>query len=803
METIRYRSAIVALSLAAALAGVVPTAVHADEQSGEILVTVIGVDTRRPLPGVAVTVESRSGDTYSAVTDESGSAQFEGLAAGLYRLAVMGQGLVQAIEPSVRVVARKTTPLRFEMLNSDEPLALEEVVVIADARGADPDGSVSSSYLDREALRTAVGSGSDVMRALDGLPGLISTGEFASFTVRGRGPRDNLIFVDGFPFDKVVHFDATLGDEEDIGGGGRYSIFPPNVIGGAEFSPGGWSAAYGGRSGSLLKLEVAEGNPSPSASLRIDLAGYEIGYEGPSGIDDDTSILFNARHLDFGRFFDTIEELDIGDPVLTDVLFKSVTRVGNDDTLEVLALYTPEKFDRDISHVVESPDFEDVALLHTEQDSSLLGITWRRLFGETGEWSNRIYYRTSDKVSAEGEAYPDLVPLGTPEADIPVRPEILTVGEDEAEIGWRSDLTSHNRWGRGSAGLRIRQIDLDYSTRLAEDWIRFVYDQDDFRPDQNQQYIVLTPDEIDSIYERSELSYAAYVEQLFELGRWGIRTGLRYEHDAFADQNLLSPRVAINWDYSPDLRFSATAGVFYQSPLFLDQASDPGNAGLENERITHFSVGVERILAGDWTLMIETYYQLLDDLVVEQDGASGTASNAGEGTSYGADLVLTRRFADRWSANATYSYNNARHDNNDGMGEFDAEFNREHVFTVGAQWEISDRWLVGARWKYLTGRPTDAFIIHEDVLDGGQPLRYSKEITQWNVNRADDFSLLNVRVDYRRPLGPVDVVAFLDVVNLYGADNSDALEFDPRRGVNVVESGEMTPFIGLRFELTW
>jgi hypothetical protein len=137
------------------------------------------------------------------------------------------------------------------------------------------------------------------------------------------------------------------------------------------------------------------------------------------------------------------------------------------------------------------------------------------------------------------------------------------------------------------------------------------------------------------------------------------------------------------------------------------------------------------------------------------------------------------------------------------MGEFDAEFNREHVFTFGAQWEISDRWLVGARWKYLTGRPTDAFIIHEDVLDPGQPLRYSKEITQRNVNRADDFSLLNARVDYRRPLGPVDLVAFLDVVNLYGADNSDALEFDPRRGVNVLESGEMTPFIGLRFERTW
>jgi hypothetical protein len=75
------------------------------------------------------------------------------------------------------------------------------------------------------------------MRALDGLPGLISTGDFANFSVRGRGPRDNLIFVDDLPFDRVVHFDQTLGEEEDIGGGGRFSIFAPNSIAGAEFFP--------------------------------------------------------------------------------------------------------------------------------------------------------------------------------------------------------------------------------------------------------------------------------------------------------------------------------------------------------------------------------------------------------------------------------------------------------------------------------------------------------------------------------------------------------------------------------------
>src|SRR5690606_25818735 len=155
---------------------------------------------------------------------------------------------------------RKNSRVEFQLA---VPL-LQEVVV--QARPIAALASPSSTWLDRDALRDAVGGGADPLLSLDGLPGLASASEFAAFSVRGRGPRDNAIFVDEFPFDKAVHFDATLGEDEDIGGGGRFSIFAPNVISGAEFSPGGWGPAYGGRAGSLLKLEGADGSPTPSAS---------------------------------------------------------------------------------------------------------------------------------------------------------------------------------------------------------------------------------------------------------------------------------------------------------------------------------------------------------------------------------------------------------------------------------------------------------------------------------------------------------------------------------------------------------
>jgi hypothetical protein len=776
------------------------SAVMAQGADGGMRISVVSAETQRPLEGVTVTVAGRNGDAITRRTGANGTVDLSDLGPGLYAVTADGPGLVAASEPSVRVVGRKVTPLNLEMLARTD--ALQEVLVVARAQVADPYGAASNSLLNREELRSAAGTGSDVLRALDGLPGLVSEGEFAAFSVRGRGPRDNLILIDDIPFDRVVHFDQTLGEEEDIGGGGRYSIFAPNSIAGAEFSPGGWSAAYGGRAGSLLNLSVAGGSPTPSASLRVDIAGLELGYEGPIGIHEDTTVYFTARQFDFGEVFEMIEELDIGQPELTDIVLKTVTTLDAENTIEFLGIYAPEEYTRNIDNVLASPNFEDVSLMETEQDLYLTALTWRRLLGDSGQWTNRLYLRANDKTSSEGEAYPDLVPEGTPATEVPVRERLMTVTEKETEIGWHSDYVTRNRFGQSSAGLRVWQTDVDYSAFLREEWDRFVYRATDPRPP-GQQYITLTPDEINSVYAAKETSYAAYGEQVFEFNQWDFRAGLRYDHDGFSDESLVSPRLAANWRPDPGMRVSASAGVFYQSPRFLVRAASPDNFAIENERITHVSVGYERYFGADWSLLVEPYYQWMDNLVVAQERTSGRVTNDGEGTNLGLDVVLSRRFADGWFGNVVYAYNNARVDDNDGFGTYDADFNREHFFSIGGSWEINQRWKLGARWKWATGRPTDAFFINEDVLGAGQPLRYSKELTDQNVLRLDDSHALNIRVDYRRPLGPVDLVGFLDVINVYGGPGGGSQEFDPRRGVIVADEGEAFPIIGLIFERSW
>jgi hypothetical protein len=143
---------------------------------------------------------------------------------------------------------------------------------------------------------------------------------------------------------------------------------------------------------------------------------------------------------------------------------------------------TYEDYVRGVTHVFASPNFEDAALLDFKQDSDLYGLTLRSLLGADAVLTNKLYYRNSDKISSEGEAFPDLVPPGSPASSFPVREDIITIGEAETETGWRSDFKTANQWGMLSAGIHLTQIELDYNTRLAGDWNRFVYDQDDFSP---------------------------------------------------------------------------------------------------------------------------------------------------------------------------------------------------------------------------------------------------------------------------------------------------------------------------------
>ncbi len=781
---------------------VLMTGVVTAQQYGGIEGRVLDSRWLTPISGATVTLLFEGSVASTATSSEDGIYVFESLESGIYQVLIELSGYQPALQQDARVTRGKTSVYDFELA---ELRISESVYVTAKARGDNPRDPVSTFAYDRERLRRTPGAAGDALRALDSLPGVTATGEFSGFTVRGRGPRDNLILVDGIPFDKVIHFDQTVGDQEDVGGGGRFSIFAPNLIGESRFQPGGFSSAFGGKNGSLLQLEVAEGNRvTPTLSGRVEITGWEVNYDGPSYLFENTSLLVSARNQRFERLFNLIGQNDIGAPGVTDVIVKSVSNIHQKHRLSMLAIFAPEDFERDVTNALESENLDETLLSRTRQDSSLVGVSWRYLTSDTAFVNNTFFWRESDKTSRIGEAFPELVPEGelSPEA-VPVREGILDVREGESELGWRGDYSVARENGdQLNVGARLTRVGLDYGSRLDGEWIRYVYDQNDFRPSPEQRYIVLRPELVDASFDDGALRAVGYGEYTKRLGSSvTVTPGIRYEYDGFNAQSLWSPRFNANISVTPETRLNFGGGLFYQAPRFLEIAADPDNVHLSSERSLQVLAGVNHFLTNDVRLSVEGYYQKLDDLIVRADRTSNVARNLGDGYAAGIDTLVARTFQDRWYWQANYSYSRSQRDDQDGMGLYDTDFNRPHLFNLFLSYEFNDQWVLAGKWRFASGRPTDAFVVHDDVLADSEPelLRFSKEITQNNVARLKSFQTLNVRLDYTRRVGPVSLIFFLDLFNLYNYENVNTLTWSERLGENRASGLSSFPTFGLKF----
>ncbi len=88
----------------------------------------------------------------------------------------------------------------------------------------------------------------DVLKSIQLLPGVQSSEGTSGFYVRGGGPDQNLILLDGVPVYNASHI------------GGLFSVFNADAIKTVRLTKGGFPARFGGRLSSVLQIDMKEGN---------------------------------------------------------------------------------------------------------------------------------------------------------------------------------------------------------------------------------------------------------------------------------------------------------------------------------------------------------------------------------------------------------------------------------------------------------------------------------------------------------------------------------------------------------------
>lgn len=786
----RLRRAQLGLVLLVSIAAPTCRALTAQEV-GIVRGTVVDAASQRPIEGAMLTVE---GARASSMTDSIGVARVTRVPEGLYTIGVRRLGYAALRQVNVRVTRGKTTVVLFQL--APVAVALATTTVASDPFPRDPDQGVSRFNYTADEIRRTPGAASDVFRAIETLPGVNSSGgEFSAFSVRGGGPRDNLILIDEIPFDKVTHLEGGI--ESDEAQGGRFSIFAPDIVRSADFRAGGFPAQFGGKGASLLSLQLRDGNiETATVGGRYDLLGWEADYDGPSYVHGGTTILFSARHENLGPALKLIGREDAGTPSLSDVIFKSTTTINSRNRLTVLGIYAPETVMRTVGNILTESDTSDVALYGWKEDKGLLGASWRLLAGSASVIQSSLYVRRFTRTQALGEAYPDV--LIDDGRSIASRPDVLRNDESETQVGLRS--VAHLTRGPNTSILSLEVVDRSLAGGRSVDGADTLYtfDSHDPRP-AGQYYAVIRRGVYDSHIERraTDVALSSSYQRAFG-GDGNMTVGARYEHDGVSDHDNVVPRASATLPTLDGFSFSVAGGVYLQPLDLRDVTADARNAALPPERSTHAIVGVSRMLRPDVRLSVEGYRRSLNDLPVRRDRTSGLEESVGTGLTDGIDVTLVKRLVDRFFGQASYSYAVSRRNDNRGDPSYDADGNQPQSFNLLGGYTFNANWSLSGKFKYATGKPTDSFIVHKDVFAGAALKRFSQEILAHNRDRVPDLHTLNIRADYQRQVHALGVDAFLDILNAYNRLNVNNVRFVERTGRTASDGVRIVPTFGLK-----
>jgi outer membrane receptor protein involved in Fe transport len=175
-------------------------------------------------------------------------------------------------------------------------------------------------------------------------------------------------------------------------------------------------------------------------------------------------------------------------------------------------------------------------------------------------------------------------------------------------------------------------------------------------------------------------------------------------------------------------------------------------------------------------------------------------ANTGTGWAGGFDLNVTKRLTKKIHGQIGYSYMESKRDDHDGLGEYDFAFSQPHQFNFLLSYKAKNRWILSTKFRYATGKPTDSYIIHTNVLNDPDKIRYSQEIIAKNDKRVNDFISLDIRADYRFQIRQLHLTAFVDIVDILNRFNESSLNISPYNGKVQSDGLAIFPSFGLKFE---
>jgi hypothetical protein len=771
------------LSILLSLLCIAPAA-HA--QTGSIQGQVIDATTQQPLPGVNVVLADT---TVGAATNVNGRFEITGLAPGTYTLQASFVGYAPQTKTDVVVRPSRPTLITFQL--REAAVELEGLVVQGSAFADEPEAPTSVQTLGAEEVRRTPGGQNDISRTLLSLPGVTGGVDNRNdLLVRGGGPSENAYFLDGIRIPQINHF-ATQGAT-----GGALGLVNVDFIRETTFYTGGFPARYGDALSSVLAIENRNGSPDGVAgdfTLGAVEAALTLDGPLPTAPNESSNWIFSIRRSYLQFLFQALD-LPIR-PSYWDAQTKIVHDVGPANRLTLVGLGAIDDF------TIAPPDDGDFEaqetarrVLDNDQWSYTVGGVWQHLMTD-GVVKTALSRSTTDFQFSDNDADGDaVIRNGSRETETRLRTDADWRLSPRVSLGIGGGITraavTTDFFERARPGTRFDE-DLAFSNTLGL-WRGFTYAQATLR------------------------GFG---------GRLTLSPGLRLNGTSFLDTPLyLSPRLSASLQLAPQWALNASTGVFQQAPEYIalvvqDDRGRYVNDGLPFIRSDHYVAGVEWQPTASARFTLEGYYKDYDRYPVSASDPRISLANlggdfgfigaeplrgVGKGRAYGAELFAQKKLTERFYGLAAYTLGWSEFSGADGTLR-PSSWDVRHTVSLTAGYRIGQRWEIGAKWRFLSGRPYTPFDPEASAAEYELTGRGVPDYSRLNAERVPAYHRLDVRVDRRFAFEGWNAVVYLDIQNIYDRTNIFGYEYteDPSASDNrrVVENVGLLPNFG--FSVEW
>ena len=597
----------------------------------------------------------------------------------------------------------------------------------------------------------------DILKSIQLLPGVQSGNEGTSgFYVRGGGPDQNLILLDGVPVYNSSHLF------------GFFSVFNADAIKNVKLTKGGFPARFGGRLSSVLEIDMKEGNMKEfKGEGSLGLISSKLALEGPI-IKDKVSFIVSGRRTYADLLLNSLNPADSGVDggyYFYDLNAKLNYKISNRDRIYLSGYFGDDIFGLNFS------DNSDEFNFGLGWGNKTATLRWNHLF------SDKLFSNTTFTYSR----YAFDIDQGFDSGDYDLRFGYISGLKD---FGSRTDFEfSPNPYHSIKFGVSYTyhdffpgQLDLDF------EYPNGVSDVD-----------------IDTVFYFSEdlVAHDAffYVEDEVKFSErlkanFGLHAGIFSIRDKsylklqprFSGRYMIDDNWSLKCSYAEmqqNLHLLTNSSVGLPTDIWV-----PSTDSVPPQQSRQFAMSLNtNLFNGVLEASLEGYYKTMNDLISYKEGSSffdatgweSSIETGGMGRSYGLELFLQKNNGKTtgWIG-YTLSWSDRKFENINFGEWYSYKYDRRHDISVVMSHAFSDRLDIGATWVYGTGNAITFPQATYWSFEGGPNGDYIQTVEYYgerNSSRMNPYHRFDFGINFHKQKKSYKRTWNLSVYNLYNRQN--------------------------------